>query len=140
MDVTIAGAYQEVKKAFTISIMEDGRTTMPDGVIVVQFYVPGELLYVEQLMIYDYGMNRLNSLDSREKNGVITFTTHHLSDTYLLVGMRSTYTNNQIWKAFLIFTVTGVGITGIVIAIRVRKRKQDEITLDKELYTRSKLR
>lgn len=140
VDCTVAGAYQEVKRAFTITMMENDRPTLPDGVIVIEYTIPEDLLYVEDLEIFDYGMNRLNTVESRVKDGKIIFNTHHLSDTYLVVGMRSTYTNNQIWKVYLIFTVCFLGICGLIFAIRYKKRKEEILAQDKELYTRSKLR
>lgn len=139
IDVSVAGAYQEVKGAFTIKLLNDGVQTVPDDFITIKFKIPDELLNVTDLQIYDYSMDRLTSVDSENENGMLIFDTRYLSDTYLIVGVRSTYTNNEIWKVFLILSIVGLGIFGISIGIVVKKKK-NAIVQDKGLYRRSGIR
>ena len=136
VDCSVAGTYKEVKSAFSLRMMINTQPTQLDDTVLVEYYIPKEFIYVEDLQIYDFASKRLMTVESYREGDKLIFSTRYFSDTYLLIGMRNTYTNNNIWKGLLIFSIFALGIIGMVLGRIYRKRKKEKIAIEKEMYRR----
>lgn len=125
IDLTVAGTYQEVKGAFSIQLLDGQSMVQPNHMITVRVPIPKEHLEAQNLQIYDYSSGRLSSVEAVREDDQLVFITNSLSDVYLVIGTRNTYTNNDYWKVLLMFTVCLIGGLGIVAGVRIRRRKRN---------------
>ncbi|MDE6013963.1 MAG: hypothetical protein K2G50_03340, partial [Anaeroplasmataceae bacterium] len=68
----------------------------------------------------------VNMASSRDKD-TMSFNVTSLSDCYLIIGVRNTYTATGAWKAFIIVLITILFIAGLFLARFIYKRRKGRL-------------
>lgn len=124
VDLSVAGSYREIKQAFTLNLSLDGNLQSFNNNIIVEVPIALEDLYNADLVIYRYSGGYITIVDTNQNDRTLTFEARNFAEAYLIIGMRSTYTDNQIWKVFLILFIILLFIVGVIVWFRVYSLKK----------------
>lgn len=124
LDLTKIGAYREVKASFALDLQIQDEATILDHSVKAKIKLNDELTSLKDLAVYDYGSGQLVNMVSSREDEYLVFNVSSLSNEYLIIGTRNTYTANGSWKAFLIFGMCLLFIvTLLIIRFIYKKRK-----------------
>lgn len=127
LDLTSIGAYRELKGAFKFDLELNGEASMLDFSVKVRLELPDDLAQSKDLLIYDYSNQRLVNMASSRDKDTMSFNVTSLSDCYLIIGVRNTYSATGAWKAFIIVLITILFIAGLFLARFIYKRRKGRL-------------
>ncbi len=124
LDLTSVGSFREVKAAFSIDLSLNDSLVLLEHPTVIRVKIPSDILDARDLMVCEYGTKILTDVHSNQSNDELVFETNNLSDVYLIIGRRDTYTSNQVWKVWLIVLMCGIFVIGLSIIVFIYKKRR----------------
>ncbi len=124
VDLTVAGSYREIKQAFSLNLRLDDNLQSFNHNIIVEVPIAEADLNNSDLVIYCYSGGYITIVDTDRREESLVFETRNFAEAYLIIGMRNTYTDNQIWKFLLILFIVLLFILGVIVWFRVYSLKK----------------